>query len=248
MADLSKIENPEDVDWENFYETYSEDEAKSLNRQFAQDPGKEHLTQKQREKLYNGRHKSRGYDDREEMPDDQDYVIIKNPTNGKTKAKRCEATSQNTGKRCRNPARNGYNTCKMHGGGTKDNPPLAKYLKPIYDIKNDSDNQLHEKMERFLNDERLDKIEDEMALQRAVQENLLERFEDEENVTEETLLKVSRDITRTWKAKKDVEANHALTMKEVDQLIEVLKTSLQQHAGKEAQRKVINDIKKVFQG
>ncbi|WP_263787301.1 hypothetical protein [Salinibacter grassmerensis] len=245
MADLSKINNIEDVDWENFDSVYTEDEAKSLNRQFAQDPGKEHLSQEQRRKLYEKRHESRGYKD---YPESQDHIMIPDGKGGKQPVKRCTATTQNTGKRCRNPARNGFDTCRMHGGGTKENPPVQDYLKPIYKIQEDSDNELQEKMERFLNDERLDSIEDEMALQKAVQQNLLERFDDAENVTEETLLKVSRDITKTWKAKKDVEANHALTMKEVDKLIEVLKTSLEQHADKDAQRKVINDIKKVFQG
>ena len=47
----------------------------------------------------------------------KDDVNHKDPTQRLRDAPRCTATAKSTGKRCRNPSKQGWTVCRLHGAG-----------------------------------------------------------------------------------------------------------------------------------
>ena len=90
-------------------------------------------------------------------------------------AKRCTATAKSTGQRCRQPAVQGYNVCRLHGAGNihkgKRGGRPAKHGR--YSVKHRQ--AVAEKYQRFLEDQRPGDLFDELAILRALLADYLER-------------------------------------------------------------------------
>jgi hypothetical protein len=194
-----------------------------------------------RAKLYEVRYSDRpNYD----LPDDQDYVpayVKWDEAGPEDMVKRCTAQTRK-GHRCKKAARRGYDTCEMHGAGTEEKPGgVQKHRRSIYKLKKNTD--LQKKAEKYLNDERLDDIDQELAQLMALYEVAAE----DENVSRKALVELQDKIAKNKKRKKDVEAQSSLTIKEVHQLQSAMIQIFKQYVPEERQEAAKNELRNALQ-
>lgn len=86
-------------------------------------------------------------------------------------AKQCKAKAKGSGERCKNPAMEGKEVCRIHGGLAGRPPTHGRYST----VKRQA---LREKIEEFRNDPAAGDLRDELAVLRALLEDYLTRFDD----------------------------------------------------------------------
>ncbi len=99
-------------------------------------------------------------------------------------ARQCKAKARRTGQRCRNPAVTGYEVCRSHGAGS---PHVGRPggRPPVHGRYSTRHHQaLEDKKREFMQDPRPGDLTEELALQRALLQGVLDKVT---NVDEKTV-------------------------------------------------------------
>jgi len=99
--------------------------------------------------------------------------------------KQCKAVGKRNGQRCKNPCVTGYDVCRMHGAGTKAHPGGRPIIHGLYSKR--APITLRAKIEEFKSDPNLTAIEQDIALFRVLQANLIDKVKAAEGEGSEEL-------------------------------------------------------------
>lgn len=155
----------------------------------------------------------------------------------------CTAKSKRSGVQCKNDAMRGKDKCRMHGGKTPIKHGIYSKYAPA---------MVANKINEARNDVRLTDIREDLALQRALVNNLLERYKDTNapmGVNDMApLMTLSDQIGKNIERLNKIENGETYTVKietvqkTIQQVVEVLKFYVQDTNTREKIAKALLDI------
>ena len=88
-------------------------------------------------------------------------------------ARQCKAKAKSSGQQCKNPAVEGREVCRVHGGSSGTGRPPIHGRYSVHKRQS-----LQGKIEQFYNDPQAGDLRSELALMRALLQDYIDRFED----------------------------------------------------------------------
>ena len=152
--------------------------------------------------------------------------------------KRCTAPTRD-GDRCKNPAVDGYDVCRMHGGGGGRPPKHG-----LYSTKRE---QLREKMEEAGQLEGPGELWREIKVLRALLSDFLEELDEVDAETIGGATKLVSEIRKTINAISKVKTRTALTAGELQFVQARLADIFRRHVPREEQDTALSELKQITQ-
>ena len=135
----------------------------------------------------------------------------------------CTAKSKRTGERCRANAVDGYTVCRMHGAGSPHagRPGGAPITTGRYSLAHRK--SLEEKAQAFANDPQPGNLAGELALMRALLQEYLDRFPDDQRLPYDDIARIfemAAEISRLVERIAKIIAATSLTQSDIKHLQE----------------------------